>query len=136
MDTVSVEKRSYIMSRIRSKDTGPEMVVRRALHGMGCRYRLHRRDLPGNPDIVMPGRRLAIFVHGCFWHQHRKCRGSRIPKSNVEFWRAKLERNVKRDRKAVRDLRAMGWDVKVVWECEIPKDVGEAAEKLRRELEL
>lgn len=120
-DTISKKQRSYVMSRIRSVDTGPEMIVRRALHSKGYRYRLHDRRLPGSPDIVMPCRKTAIFVHGCFWHRHRGCRAGRTPKSNVPFWIKKLNRNVKRDLDAVRRLRGMGWSVKVLWECQLKK---------------
>ena len=107
------------MSRIRSKGTKPEMTVRRLLHSMGYRYRLHRRDLPGNPDLVFPRWRKAIFVHGCFWHQHPGCKISRQPKSNQNYWLPKLERNTVRDAEHQAQLREMGWDVLVIWECEV-----------------
>lgn len=106
------------MSRIRSKDTTPEFAVRRLLHGMGVRYRLHRIDLPGKPDIVLGPRRLVIFVHGCFWHRHRGCRHATMPSANSEFWRAKLEGNAARDLRHRAALRKLGWRVAVVWECE------------------
>lgn len=105
------------MGRVRSKDTKPEMLVRRLVHGLGYRYRLHRRDLPGTPDLVFPSRRKAVFVHGCFWHQHDCPRGSR-PSSNKAFWNAKLRRNVENDRRNLAALADAGWSVLVIWECE------------------
>lgn len=107
------------MSGIRGKDTKPEMVVRRALFAEGFRFRLHRRDLPGVPDIVMPGRKVAIFVHGCFWHRHAGCRYAKLPATRPEFWKEKLGKNVERDRRNIDDLLAMEWRVLVVWECAI-----------------
>lgn len=112
------KQRSEIMARVKSGDTRPEMVVRRIVHGLGYRYRLHRRDLPGTPDLVLPRHRKVIFVHGCFWHQHRCPRGDRRPKSNQEYWIPKLQRNVQRDRRARRQLNRLGWSVLVVWECQ------------------
>jgi DNA mismatch endonuclease, patch repair protein len=116
-DVVPKEVRSRMMAGIRGKDTKPELAVRRALTAAGVRYRLHRRELPGVPDLVMAGRRAVIFVHGCFWHRHEGCRHAKLPTSNAEFWEAKLERNVERDRKAVANLLAAGWRVLTVWEC-------------------
>jgi DNA mismatch endonuclease (patch repair protein) len=109
------------MSRIRGKDTKPELVVRRLLHGMGYRYRLHRRDLPGAPDIVFIRRRKVIFVHGCFWHRHpdSRCPLARLPKSRLEFWRAKLEGNRRRDEENEARLRGLGWNILIIWECQI-----------------
>ena len=121
MDTLTPEQRSAVMSRIRGKDTGPEMAVRRLVHGMGYRYRLHRRSLPGAPDLVFPARQKVIFVHGCFWHKHAKC--FRLPKSRIDYWGPKLEANRKRDIRSRRKLRSMGWEVLVIWECEIQRDV-------------
>ena len=120
-DTVPPERRSEIMSGIRSKGMKPEMTVRRLLHSMGYRYRLHRRDLPGKPDLVFPGRRKVIFVHGCFWHQHSdpRCRIVRRPKSNRDYWLPKLERNVVRDAENRARLEELGWEVLVIWECEV-----------------
>lgn len=106
------------MRRIRSKDTGPEMAVRRLVHRLGYRYRLHRKDIPGKPDLVFPGRRKVIFIHGCFWHQHPGCREGRLPKSNLTYWLPKLKRNTERDEAALAQLAASGWDVLVLWECE------------------
>lgn len=126
------EGRSRIMSSIRSKDTKPEMIVRRLLHRAGYRYRLHRRDLPGNPDLIFEGRQKVIFVHGCFWHQHEAeaCRDGRKPKSNTGYWHEKLERNVARDRAAVEQLSVQGWQTLIVWECET-KDEAALGDRLR-----
>ena len=120
-DLLSSESRSQNMRRITSKDTKPEIVVRRFLFRLGYRFRLHRSDLPGRPDIVFVGRRKAIFVHGCFWHQHSDCREGRIPGSRKEYWIPKLEKNVQRDREHALSLRRLGWDVLVIWECETEK---------------
>lgn len=106
------------MALIRSRDTKPEMRVRRAMHAAGLRYRLHDRRLPGTPDLVFPSRRLALHVHGCFFHQHPGCPAARIPKSRPEFWVPKLRGNVERDARKEAELRAMGWEVITVWECE------------------
>jgi DNA mismatch endonuclease (patch repair protein) len=110
--------RSENMRRIRSKDTAPEMVVRRIAHGLGYRYRLHRHDLPGKPDLVFPGHRKVIFIHGCFWHQHPGCREGRLPNSRTDYWTPKLTRNVERDAIALKQLADSGWKVLVIWECE------------------
>jgi DNA mismatch endonuclease (patch repair protein) len=118
MDKLTPERRSANMRAIRSKGMKPEMVVRRLVHTLGYRYRLHRKDLPGKPDLAFVGRRKAIFVHGCFWHQHSGCRDGRPPSSNQQYWIPKLERNAERDAKAVRDLSERGWKTLVVWECE------------------
>lgn len=106
------------MARIGPRDTNPEMVVRRLLHAIGRRFRLHRRDLPGTPDIVLPASRKAIFVHGCFWHRHEGCAKATTPKTRAEFWQEKFDRNVARDARKEAELRAAGWDVTTVWECE------------------
>lgn len=118
MDTLSKEQRGERMSRVRSKDTKPELVVRRLIFSMGYRYRLHDRRLPGTPDLVFHGRRKALFVHGCFWHRHHRCVLARMPKSRLDFWRPKLEGNTERDARNMEALREQGWDVLVVWECE------------------
>src|SRR5262245_58300852 len=115
----SPEVRRRTMQAVTSKDTAPEMAVRRLLHARGYRYRLHRRDLPGNPDLVFPRLRKVIFVHGCFWHGHDCARGRRVPKSNTEYWVGKVARNRARDADHDRRLKANGWDVLAVWECEI-----------------
>lgn len=119
-DHLSAEARSALMSRIRGKDTQPELAVRRLLHAMGFRFRLHRRDLPGTPDIVLPGRRKAIFVHGCFWHGHG-CGCARLPKSRVEYWGPKIAANRARDGRKAAALRRAGWSVAAVWECQLRK---------------
>ncbi len=116
-DVHTPEQRSYNMSRIRGRDTTPERIVRSLVHGMGYRFRLHRRDLPGTPDLVFPGRRKIIFVHGCFWHMHRCRYGRVVPKTNAEFWQNKRLAAVQRDRRHRRQLRAAGWDVLTIWEC-------------------
>lgn len=117
MDIVSSEKRSWIMSQVRNKDTRPELRVRRLVHSLGYRYRLHVASLPGRPDLVFPGRRAVVFVHGCFWHQHH-CTNARLPTTNHEFWRQKLQRNVERDLQIIEQLVTDGWKVLVIWECE------------------
>jgi DNA mismatch endonuclease (patch repair protein) len=119
MDIVSPERRSAIMSRIRGKHTKPEVAVRRLLHASGFRFRLHRRDLPGTPDIAFPSRHKAVFVHGCFWHAHERCPRAFTPKTRRDFWSGKLARNRARDAEHLNALRGRGWDVHVVWECEI-----------------
>ena len=120
MDTISVEQRSSLMSRIRSKDTQPELTIRRLLHRLGYRYVLHDGRLPGKPDLVFPSRRAAVFVHGCFWHGHG-CALASTPKSNGGYWVGKLARNAARDTRHMRDLRRLGWRVTVVWECATQK---------------
>src|SRR5437016_10732119 len=108
------------MSRIRSKDTKPELLVRRLIHTLGYRYRLHRRDLPGVPDLVFPSRRAVIFVHGCFWHRHKRCKGgARAPKSRLKYWKPKLEGNSVRDARNRKSLLRNGWRVLVIWECQL-----------------
>ena len=107
------------MRAVKSRDTKPELTVRRLLHGMGYRYRLHRSSLPGKPDIVFPGRRKTIFVHGCFWHDHDCPRGARSPKTNVDYWQAKRRGNKERDAAHVTDLSALGWKSLTIWECEV-----------------
>lgn len=116
-DVVSPEKRSSMMSGIRGKNTRPEVLVRKAIFAEGLRFRIHRKDLPGKPDIVLPGRKVLIFVHGCFWHQHKECRYARMPASNVVFWQKKLNKNLTRDRKILIELNRLGWRVLTVWEC-------------------
>ena len=118
MDRFSPQERSRVMSRVRGKDTLPELIVRRAAYSLGFRYRLHRKDLPGSPDIVFPKLRTVIFVHGCFWHRHPGCGRASVPQSRTEFWQSTLARNVERDRAARTTLEQMGWQVAVIWECE------------------
>jgi DNA mismatch endonuclease (patch repair protein) len=130
MDIWSKEKRSYVMSRIRSKDTSPEKKIRSLLHQMGYRFRLHVKGLPGQPDIVLPKYRKIIFVHGCFWHLHKGCRDGTIPKTQHEKWRTKLERNVERDKIHIKQLRVKGWRSIVIWECEIEKKINFVEKKI------
>ncbi len=118
-DVFTPEQRSAVMARVRGKDTRPELEVRRILTRLGLRYRLHRRDLPGSPDVAFIGRRTALFVHGCFWHGHDCRRGARVPKQNAAFWAAKLARNRARDTEVQARLSALGWRSLVVWECEL-----------------
>lgn len=133
MDIVNKEKRSAIMSRVRSANTGPEIRVRRILHRLGYRFRLHRRDLPGTPDIVLPAYNNIVFVHGCFWHRHARCRDASTPSTRMRFWKKKFAENVARDAKKTAALQALGWKVLVVWECEL-RDEEVLAEKLKRVL--
>jgi len=124
-------KRSAMMARIGQRDTQPELAVRRLLHGLGYRFRLHRRDLPGRPDIILPRYRIAILVHGCFWHRHRRCQFAYVPKSRIEFWTRKFQQNIDRDKRVSRELRARGWKVLTVWECQT-FDTGALDRRLRR----
>ncbi|HET6841498.1 MAG TPA: very short patch repair endonuclease [Candidatus Angelobacter sp.] len=120
-DVFSARKRSEVMSKIKGKDTTPEIRVRSALHRMGFRFRLHRRDLPGCPDIYIPRLGLTVFVNGCFWHLHPRCKDARLPKSNIDFWREKLYRNRQRDAANARKLRRIGKQVLVLWECDVER---------------
>lgn len=122
------------MRRIRSKDTAPEMTVRRLVHGLGYRYRLHRKDLPGNPDLVFSSRKKVIFVHGCFWHQHEdlSCKITNTPKTNLEYWLPKLERTKQRDELNQQKLKETGWDVLVIWECEIETSLDKVAKRINK----
>lgn len=113
--------RSKIMRSVKQANTDPELAVRRSLHSLGLRYRIHRRDLPGTPDIVFPKQRLAIFVHGCFWHRHPNCQASSTPKTNLEFWEKKFSANVLRDARNAAALKSAGWRVMTIWECETKK---------------
>ncbi|MGL4460857.1 MAG: very short patch repair endonuclease [Planctomycetia bacterium] len=121
MDNLSPSARSAQMSLVRSKNTKPELIVRRLAHSLGYRYRLHQSGLPGRPDMVFASRRKVVFVHGCFWHKHDGCAKNRLPKSRVEFWESKLDANVARDAKNVRSLRKLGWKVLIVWECQVSR---------------
>ena len=118
-DVYGPEKRSAVMARVKGKNTSPELKVRKVLTGLGARYRLHRKDLPGSPDIVLPGRRLVIFVNGCFWHGHDCARGARVPKANRDYWLAKVVRNRARDVASRAALAALGWRVETIWECDL-----------------
>ena len=117
-DIVNAARRSEIMSRIKGRNTKPELIVRRIAHGLGFRFRLHRGDLPGSPDMVFPRYRTVVFVHGCFWHRHHGCRYAYRPKSRIQFWTKKFEENVARDTRNEMALRDLGWRVLVIWECE------------------
>lgn len=134
MDILTPAERSERMARVRAKDTKPELFVRRLVHGMGYRYRLHRRDLPGTPDLAFPGRGKVIFVHGCFWHRHASCALARLPKSRGDFWLPKLTANMERDARNVRALRRLGWSVLTIWECQLG-DSAKLANRIRRFLD-
>ncbi|RKX59739.1 MAG: very short patch repair endonuclease [Thermodesulfobacteriota bacterium] len=129
MDIFSREKRSQIMSRVSGKNTKPEIAVRSLLHNLGYRFRLHRKDLPGKPDITLPKHKKVIFVHGCFWHGHTDCSRSKRPSTNEEFWREKLDKNIERDKASVKALEQLGWGVLTVWTCEV-KDKDKLKTKL------
>lgn len=133
MDTRSPEQRRRIMQAVGSKNTGPEMTVRRVLHSMGYRYRLHRKGLPGRPDIVFPGRKKAVFVHGCFWHWHG-CSKGQLPKSRQDYWEPKLRRNRERDLENLAELAALGWNTLTVWQCET-REIDSLTERLARFME-
>jgi DNA mismatch endonuclease, patch repair protein len=132
MDRITKEQRSKNMSRVRSRDTGPELRLRSALHRMGLRYTLQRKDLPGKPDIVMQSRHTVIFVHGCFWHQHKGCAKAALPKTRETFWRTKLQGNVERDRKVSEQLKQLGWKVIVVWECQMAHGMDQVVRSVMR----
>lgn len=137
-DTITSERRSWNMSRIKGRDTRPELQLRSLLHRAGFRFRLHEKKLPGRPDIVLPRYQTAIFVHGCFWHRHRGCRNTTTPSTRAEFWQEKLDGNVRRDARNRADLEAAGWTVLTVWECELNADaegvVRQLASALRKEI--
>lgn len=107
------------MARVRDRDTGPELRVRRYLHARGLRFQLHRKDLPGRPDLVFPSKRVAVFVHGCFWHQHHNCKKAKLPQSRADFWREKLQGNAVRDDRVANELSVLGWAPLTIWECEV-----------------
>lgn len=134
VDILTPEARSERMSRIRGRDTKPELVLRKALHAAGFRYRLHAPDMPGRPDLVFPKWGAAVFVHGCFWHQHKNCRIANVPGSNTAFWQAKFQANKRRDARAIRALRSAGWRVAVVWECQLSgaRRVGVTVARMQR----
>ncbi len=134
MDIWSKEKRSEVMSKIRGKNTKPEILLRSALFKLGLRFRIHKKELPGKPDIVLPKYKTAIFVHGCFWHYHKDCREGRIPNTNSKFWKEKLEMNIKKDEDNVLKLKTIGWKVLIIWECEIEKDIQSILDGIVRQL--
>ncbi|MBI9080458.1 MAG: DNA mismatch endonuclease Vsr [Pseudodesulfovibrio sp.] len=130
-DIVDKATRSRMMSSIKGKDSKPEMAVRKFLHASGLRFRLHRKDLPGKPDIILPKYKTAIFVHGCFWHRHEGCPKATTPASNMDFWEQKFAGNIERDRRNQGVLRSLGWRVLIMWECEItPGSLQALAEKI------
>jgi len=130
MDIWSKEKRSEVMSKIRGKNTKPEIILRSQLFKKGFRFRIHKKDLPGKPDIVLSKYKTVIFVHGCFWHYHKDCKEGRIPSTNSKFWKEKLLKNIDRDERYIKELQALGWNVRVIWECEIEKNLDETISKL------
>ena len=134
MDRLAANERSELMSRVRAKNTRPEIAVRRLLHALGFRFRLHRSDLPGHPDIVLPRRRKVVFVHGCFWHRHPRCRKASTPQTRCDFWALKFKQNIERDKRQKRELKRMGWGVLVVWECET-HNLGRLKDRIFSELE-
>ncbi len=134
VDSISLERRSWNMSRIRGRDTGPEMRLRSLLHCAGFRFRLYAKDLPGKPDIVLPKYHAVIFVHGCFWHRHEGCRNATTPSTRAEFWQAKFDGNVERDKRNRAALEAKGWTVMTVWECELKADADRIVQQLSSEL--
>src|SRR6202521_2601072 len=129
-DVFSPEKRSWIMSRVRGSDTNPELMIRSMLHRLGYRFRLHRKDLPGTPDVVLSGRRSVVFVHGCFWHGHTCSRGN-LPTSNADFWQRKIAKNRERDGRVQKELKKEGWKVLTIWQCET-KNKNALAKRLTR----
>lgn len=129
-DRLTPERRSWNMSRIGHRDTKPELIVRSLLHRLGYRFRLHRKDLPGKPDITLAKYKTVIFVHGCFWHRHPRCKYSYTPRTRKEFWKEKFERNIKRDKRVGKLLRSQGWKVRIIWECET-FDQGKLVERVK-----
>lgn len=136
MDNLTKDERSEIMSRVKSRNTRPELAVRKLIWAMGIRYRLEGRDLPGKPDIVFRRLRKVIFIHGCYWHRHEGCPNTRTPKSRVNFWTQKFETNRQRDEEHYRELKAMGWQFLIIWECEIkPRKMDELSKKISEFIE-
>ncbi|MHB2165630.1 very short patch repair endonuclease [Alsobacter sp. R-9] len=132
VDNLTKDERSKRMSLIRSKNTSPELLLRKTLYALGLRYRIHAKDLPGKPDLVFRKQQVAVFVHGCFWHRHKGCKAANMPKSNIEFWKRKFDRNVQRDAERKERLEQLGWRVEIVWECELhPRNLHETVRQLR-----
>jgi DNA mismatch endonuclease (patch repair protein) len=131
MDVLTKAERSALMAKIRSRDTGPERAARSLLRAAGVRFRMHRGSLPGTPDIVIPTRRIAVFVHGCFWHRHVGCSRATTPSTRAAFWRKKFAANIRRDRRVARQLRALGWRVFTVWECDLERGIRRVAAAAR-----
>lgn len=134
MDIWSKTKRSEVMKKIKGKNTKPEKTLRSALFRKGFRFRIHRNDLPGKPDIVFPKYKTVVFVNGCFWHYHEDCREGRIPSTNTEFWKNKLSKNIERDKRNIASLKESGWNVIVIWECEIEKNLDQIILQLAHNL--
>ena len=130
-DIISKAKRSHVMAQVRSKNTRPEIITRRAIHAAGFRFRLHQKSLPGSPDIVLSRYKTVVFVNGCFWHWHG-CKASRMPSTNRPYWESKINRNVERDRTTYVALEAEGWSIRTVWECELSREVGELVRHLEQ----
>jgi DNA mismatch endonuclease (patch repair protein) len=135
LDSISSEKRSWNMSRIKSKDTKIEVLVRKYLFAKGYRFRKNDKRYPGKPDVVLPKYKTVIFVNGCFWHMHPGCKYGRLPKSNTDYWKPKLEKNVENDKQHRKELQEMGWQVIVLWECELKKDFEETMEQTVKSIE-
>ena len=132
MDTITKEQRSLNMGKIKSKNTLPELLIRKALWRLGYRYRLHYKKLPGKPDIVIVKDKIAIFVHGCFWHRHRNCIEASRPKTNSEYWETKINKNIERDSKHKKEIIKLGWKVIIIWECNVKKDIEKNIIMLRK----
>jgi DNA mismatch endonuclease, patch repair protein len=134
VDRLTSEHRSWNMSRIRGKNTGPERQLRSLLHQAGFRFRLHQANLPGKPDLVLPRYRTAIFVHGCYWHRHPGCRNATTPATRTDFWLTKFQGTIERDRRAIENLTKMGWRIITVWECELARDADAIVHEIGRQL--
>jgi len=132
-DNVSREKRSQVMASVKQKNTSPEITVRKYLHRQGLRFKLHDKALPGKPDMVFPKYKIVVFIHGCFWHGHKKCKLARMPKSNVDFWKNKIDGNKTRDSKHIKKLKRIGWCPIIFWECELsnPKNLINLSNKIK-----
>jgi DNA mismatch endonuclease (patch repair protein) len=135
MDTISKEQRSQNMSKIRSKNTLPEILIRKALWRMGYRYRLYYKLLPGKPDIVITKYKIVIFIHGCFWHRHENCIEASRPKTNSEYWETKINKNIERDKKYQEEIKRLGWKIIIIWECNVKKDIEENIKLLGKQLD-